>query len=291
MNERVYKKIDLHLHTTSSDGTDTMEELLDIVREKGFDLFSVTDHDAVKGGILMPDLLRKGDPAFIRGIEFSCRDSGGKYHILGYGYDPELAGIRTVVSKGHKLRMEKTAARIRYLEKEYGMEFDEEEVREVLSQDNPGKPHIARMMIRHGYAPTISEAINKYINGKKFPDLFLPPEVAVQAILKGGGIPVLAHPAYGSGDELILGEELDARVRKLMGYGLQGLEGFYSGYSDKIRNEILSLAEKYDLYVTAGSDYHGSNKLVMIGDTELDDAADGPEGLQRFLRDVRIISK
>jgi hypothetical protein len=76
-----------------------------------------------------------------------------------------------------------------------------------------------------------------------------------------------------------------------MGYGLQGLEGFYSGYSDKIRNEILSLAEKYDLYVTAGSDYHGSNKLVMIGDTELDDAADGPEGLQRFLRDVRIISK
>ena len=98
---------------------------------------------------------------------------------------------------------------------------------------------------------------------------------------------MLAHPFYGSGDELILGEEMDARLRRLMDFGLQGLEAFYSGFTDKMRSQALSLADRYDLYVTAGSDYHGMNKLVEIGTTGLDDAGNGPEGLLRFLSDVR----
>ena len=81
-------RIDLHIHTTVSDGTDRPEELLPKVREKGIELFSVTDHDAIKSSKILMPLLRKDDPEFITGVEFSCRDDFGKYHILGYGYDP-----------------------------------------------------------------------------------------------------------------------------------------------------------------------------------------------------------
>ena len=286
-----YNYIDLHLHTTTSDGTDSPEELLEHIRTEGIELFSITDHDAVKASLIMPDLLEEGDADFIRGAEFSCRDAHGKYHILGYGYDPEKKAILNLVDQGHSIRMAKTQARIQFLQDTYDMRFPEEEIEELISLDNPGKPHIAKMMIRHGYATSIGEAIGKYINGKKFPDMFLDPQDAISAILRSGGIPVLAHPTYGSGDELILGEEMDQRLQRLIGYGLQGVEGFYSGFTKRIRDQILGFADQYGLYVTAGSDYHGANKLVQIGETELDEAEQQLEGLRRFLRDVDIIKK
>lgn len=284
-----HRYIDLHMHTTISDGTDTPAEILKRVRDCGIDLFSVTDHDAIKGGIMVPDLLSEGDPAFIRGVEFSCRDADGKYHVLGYGYDPSRKGIRDLVDRGHAMRMAKTAARISYLQDQFGMRFPEKEVRELIALDNPGKPHIALMMVRNGYADSIDEAIHKYINTRKFPDMYLEPETAIRAIRRSGGIPVLAHPVYGSGDELILGEELKQRVQRLMKHGLEGVEGFYSGFTEKMRSQVLDLAEENGLYVTAGSDYHGTNKLVQLGDHELEDAAEAPAGLQRFLKAVPII--
>ena len=82
---------------------------------------------------------------------------------------------------------------------------------------------------------------------------------------------MLAHPSYGSGDQLILGEEMVRRLKTLIGYGLQGVEAYYSGFSPKLVGEMLSLANRYDLYVTAGSDYHGKNKLILLGDTGVDD--------------------
>ena len=93
------KKIDLHMHTTISDGTDSLEELTDLIREAGIELFSVTDHDSIMAGVKMPRILagQENAPLFIRGVEFSCRDENGKYHILGYGYDPDTPGIEEVV--------------------------------------------------------------------------------------------------------------------------------------------------------------------------------------------------
>ena len=82
-------KIDLHIHSTFSDGTDTPEQILEHAREIGLDLFSITDHDALKAGPVIRSLRKEGDPAFVTGVEFSCKDEKGKYHILGYGYDPE----------------------------------------------------------------------------------------------------------------------------------------------------------------------------------------------------------
>ena len=80
---------------------------------------------------------------------------------------------------------------------------------------------------------------------------------------------------------------MEQRLRRLMSFGLQGVEAYYSGFTDKLRQEILSLAEKYKLHVTAGSDYHGKNKMIELGDTNLEDAAQGPAGMKRFLEKVR----
>ena len=280
-------KIDLHMHTTVSDGTDTPEEIVARVREAGIGLFSVTDHDAVKAGRIIPPLLKGGDPAFLTGAEFSCRDEEGKYHILGYGYDPNAAPIRELVESGHRLRIGKVRARLDFLRTEFGFSFPPKELDALFALDNPGKPHIANMMVRLGYARSKEQAIKEFINRIHFRNEYIRPEEAIRGILGGGGIPVLAHPSYGDGDQLILGEEMDRRLRYLMDFGLQGVEAFYSGFTPQLCREVLSFAERYDLYVTAGSDYHGTNKMVLLGDTGLSEPDEWPDGLRRFLRDVR----
>ena len=280
------KRIDLHMHTTVSDGTDSPEQIIARVREAGIDLFSVTDHDAVKAGRIIPPLLREGDPAFLTGAEFSCRDEEGKYHILGYGYDPEAGSMRELVETGHRLRMSKVRARLAFLKEQFGFEFPEMDLQELLAQDNPGKPHIANLMVRLGYAESKEQAIRDFINRIRFRTQYIRPEQAIRGILGAGGIPVLAHPSYGDGDQLILGEEMDRRIRRLLDFGLQGLEAYYSGFTPKLRRQILDFAQRYELYVTAGSDYHGKNKLVLLGDTGLEPGEEWPEGLKRFLKDA-----
>lgn len=278
------------MHSTVSDGTDSPEEILARVRETGLALFSVTDHDAVKAGRLLPPLLQPDDPAFLTGAEFSCRDEAGRYHILGYGYDPDAPAIRQLVETGHRMRMKKVLGRLDFLQSEFGFSFPEEDLQELLAMDNPGKPHIAKLMIRLGYAETMEQAIREYINRIYFRNEFFHPEEAIRSILESGGIPVLAHPSFGDGDQLIQGEEMERRLQRLMGFGLQGLEAFYSGFTPALREELLAFAERYRLYVTAGSDYHGTNKPVVLGDTGLADTAAAPEGLRRFLADARILS-
>ena len=279
--------LDLHMHSTVSDGTDTPEVLLAHVKEAKIGLFSVTDHDAIEGCRRILAIRTDDDPAFIPGIEFSCRDEEGQYHILGYGYDPDAKAINAVVRQGHAYRMRKVTGRLDFLKERFGFTFKEEDVDRLLSLANPGKPHIGNLMVSYGYAKTKEEAITKFINQAEFRDQYVRPEDAIQGILKSGGIPVLAHPPYGSGDQLILGKELDARVQKLMGYGLLGVEAFYSGFTRKLQNEVLALAEKYDLYVTAGSDYHGSNKLIPLGDTGLNGTTEIPSGLAAFLQAIK----
>ena len=281
------KGIDLHMHTSISDGTDSPEEILLHVKEAGIGLFSVTDHDALKGSLIIPPLLREGDPRFLSGAEFSCKDEKGKYHILGYGYDPEAAAIRDVVEYAHRLRIMKVTARLDYLKSEFGFEFPPEELEALMALDNPGKPHIGNLMVKYGFAGSRETAIREYIDRAQFPGGFLRPEAAILGILESGGVPILAHPAYGDGDQLILGEEMDERVRRLMEYGLKGLECFYSGFTGKLSRQMLSLAERYGLYVTCGSDYHRRNKLVKLGDTGLDAEQEYPEGLRRFLDEMR----
>lgn len=281
-------KIDLHMHTTVSDGTDTPEEILERVKEAGLELFAVTDHDAVKAGTAIRKIWKQRDPVFITGVEFSCRDDGGKYHILGYGIDPESEKIKSVLETGHGYRMEKVHARIEALEREFGFIFPEEDLEKLYSLDNPGKPHIGNLMVDFGYAPTKDVAITQYINRIKYESKYVTPGEAIKGILDSGGIPVLAHPPFGNGSQHIVGEELNRRIQYLKDMGLKGVEAFYSGFSKELCSEVLALAEKEEmsLLVTAGSDYHGRNKTVRLGETGCEDAAQGPEGMRRFLEEI-----
>ena len=128
------ERIDLHMHSTVSDGTDTPAELLRHVREAGITLFALTDHDAVRGCAMIRELRTEDDPKLVTGVEFSCRDEEGKYHILGYRFDPDSAAIREVVDLGHRYRMEKTEARIAFLRDRFGFTFTAEDTDGLLAR-------------------------------------------------------------------------------------------------------------------------------------------------------------
>ncbi|MBP5551754.1 MAG: PHP domain-containing protein [Spirochaetales bacterium] len=279
-------RIDLHMHSLVSDGTDSPAELLGKVREAGLEVFSLTDHDAIKGCMAIEGLLRDGDPLFIPGAEFSCRDELGKYHILGYGYNGKTGAMPQFIESSHNVRMEKLAARLDYMKSELGIEFPEQALEELFSMDNPGKPHIANLMVRYGFAESKEQAFHEILNRLPVLVSYIRPEQAIEAILAGGGIPVLAHPSYGDGDQLFVGEEMEKRIRRLMKFGLMGLEAFYSGFTPQLRNEILGFADRFDLYVTAGSDYHGKNKMIVLGDTGLEESETRTARLESFLREI-----
>ena len=276
-------RTDLHMHSLVSDGTDSPAELLEQVRRAGLHIFSLTDHDAFLGCVKVRSLLRPDDPRFLTGVEFSCMDELGKYHILGYGYDPDSPAIGSVIQLGHSYRIEKLKERIEILREKFAIVFPEEEIRSLFSLNNPGKPHLANLMVRHGYVASKDLAFRKILNHLHSPNKYVRPEDAIRGILGAGGIPVLAHPCYGDGDQLILGQDLEDRVKRLMGFGLQGLEGHYSGFSTLLREQVLDLAERCGLYVTAGSDYHGGNKLIRLGDTGYTEDMPEPKGWTRFL--------
>ena len=282
--------IDLHMHTTVSDGTDTPEEILEKAKNAGIDMFSVTDHDAVDGASEIKKITKAAPegqmPLFVNGVEFSCLDELGKYHILGYGYDENSFSMKETVSKSHGYRMSKVMDRINFLKDEFGFTFKQEDIDEIFRNANPGKPHISKMMIKYGYASSINEAMDNYLNKKKFPDRVLTPQEAVTAIREGNGVPVLAHGFFGDGSQLILGDEMEERIRHLLDLGLEGLECYYSGFTEKLTGQMLDFADKYDLYVTAGSDYHGRNKLVRLKDTNLKRVSDDPGRVRKFLERV-----
>ncbi len=281
-------RIDLHLHTNISDGTDTPEELLENVRKAGLEVISVTDHDSFKGTVRISAMLREEDPVFITGVEFSCKDEEGKYHILGYGFDPSAQAINDTVRIGHGFRMEKMTARFEFLKNEFGFRFPKDEIESILALDNPGKPHLGNLMARYGFAENKDDAISNYINKLHVNEKYIRPEQAIEGILKSGGIPVLAHPLFGSGDENISHVEMADRLTKLTGFGLKGVEAFYSGFDTQQTAEMLDFAEQYSLYVTAGSDYHGSNKKIEIASTGLNENDEIPEGLREFLKAVGV---
>ena len=125
MERNSFQKPDLHMHSVYSDGTDTPEILLQNVRAAGLDLFALTDHDTAEGGAAVRALLRPGDPAFIGGVEFSCRDGRGKYHVLGYGFDAEKPSIRAAADFAHHTRILKMQNRFGYLARRFGFTFTE----------------------------------------------------------------------------------------------------------------------------------------------------------------------
>ena len=279
--------IDLHIHTNVSDGTDSPEELLARVRAAGLSVFAVTDHDAMKACTAIRQLLSPGDPRFIPGVEFSCRSGEDKCHILGYGFDPAAAPIAELVEAAHGIRVDKVKKRLAVLKSDHGIAFPEEEIRELLSLPNPGKPHIGNLMVKYGYAETRQQAIREVLNRIRVKAGSIRPEQAIAAILESGGVPVLAHPFFGDGDQHIEGAEMEGRIARLVKSGLLGVEAFYSGFTPEQSEKMLAYAERFGLVATAGSDFHGANKDIPLGMTGLS-GDELPPPIVRFLEAMGI---
>lgn len=262
----------MHLHTTASDGSDTPEALIAKAKSIGLKTVSITDHDTL-GGLL--SVLDGGDDAIeiITGIEFSCNTSekhGFDCHILGYGFDPYNEEIIRVIEHGRTMRFVKFEARVKYLEDNFGIILSEAEIQELRSYNAVAKPHIARILMSRGLADSVTDAIAKYLKGDDFPDDRIDAREAIDAIHLAGGIAVYAHPLGGELERRLTPCEFTARVKTLLEMGIDGLEAYYSRYSSSDRELVLGVARDMGLCVSAGSDYHGENKTVKLGELSSD---------------------
>lgn len=257
-----YLKPDLHMHSIFSDGTDSVDVIVEKAIEE-LDIFSLTDHDTIKGCQLV---LGMKHPDFITGIEFSCKDKdGSKSHILGYGYDITNEDILKLTTDMHLARVDKVAHTIEFLKDKHGIIFSDEQITEMLNSNSPSHSHVAQCMIANGYVSNSEEAF-VIIGEFKGKHSYITPEEAIKVILNAHGIPVLAHGFFEDGGGNLTSSELHTRVKRFKKFGLKGLECFYATYSEAQTESILEIAQEENLLVTAGSDYHGRAKPTPFGD-------------------------
>ncbi len=251
-------RIDLHLHTTHSDGSFSTAEVMAFAKQAGLTALAITDHDIVDG---IPEATAIGKALGIEvvpGVEISSRLGESELHILGYFMkwtDPQLAQrLRTLRDSRH-LRNPKIVQRLN----ELGIPITYEEVRALAGTESVGRPHIARLLMEKKFVTSAKEAFDRYLaNGRPaFVDRELPePAEAVRWIREAGGVPVLAHPTWVRTSA----EGLRVLMRELKAAGLGGIEVHYSTHTPSQTTEYLDLAKQCDLLVTGGSDFHGVTK-------------------------------
>lgn len=250
--------IDLHIHTTASDGSDSQEALIRKIAEKGIRVFSVTDHDTIEGALAMEPLVPEGIQ-FIRGVEFSCVSPAGKCHILGYGYDPACPEFQAALEEGKQLRREKLERRIAHLRENYHVTLTDGETAWLRSRKSPGRPHLGKLLLARDMAPDLSTAIKRYLSNVPGRDR-IEAATAVKAIEAAGGISVWAHPLGGEGEKRLTTVKFEKQLETLISYGIHGLECWYSRYCMEEVDLLRDHAKKHDLLITGGSDYHGTVK-------------------------------
>lgn len=258
--------VDLHLHTTASDGSDSPAQLLSLLQRRGIHTFSVTDHDTIDGTVEMLSLVPQG-MRFITGVEFSCRSPVGKYHILGYGFDPEDALLRDALEEGRMLRRNKLEERIRYLEEAHGIVLTPEEKAWLRSRKSPGKPHLGKVLLSRGLGDPshgMMAVLRQYINAFKGSNDRISVETAVRAIRHAGGVAVWAHPLGGEGKRHKTPEAFAPLLRDLLDAGIQGMECYYSRYSPQEIDFLQAAARQHGLLISGGSDYHGAAKPDLL---------------------------
>ncbi len=256
--------VDLHMHSTASDGTDTPEELWEKVRRAGIKTFSLTDHDSIAGCAALEALV-PDDGSFLRGVEFSCVTPAGKCHILGYGYALSAPSMVHALEAGRALRLAKLSRRLRHLREVHDIRFSQEELDWLHHLDSPGKPHLAALILKQGRAATRTEAIQTYLDGCEGGDDRIDARIAIEGILGGGGVPVWAHPLGGEGETPLSRAEFSAQLEVLLALGIQGMECYYSRYPEEETAFLLAQAKAHGLLVSGGSDYHGAAKDIPLG--------------------------
>jgi len=259
--------IDLHTHTTASDGTFKPTELVEKAKVIGLEVLAITDHDTISGFQQLDEVFDE-DPRLllIKGVEISADYPTDSLHILGFNFkDSEKVGkvldeLIDYRNKRNELILEKM--------NKHGFVVTMEELKKIANGKAIGRPHFARLMVEKRYVQSIEEAFQRYL---KDGGLFfvekkrLKPEEAINLIKEAGGIAILAHPyqILRDGKPFPISPEINSLedfIVYLKSKGLDGIEGYYSTHLPSQIEEMLTIAQKYDLLITAGSDFHGDNR-------------------------------
>lgn len=264
--------IDLHIHSTASDGSLDPLEIPLLAQKAGLKAIALTDHDAIEGAQkILANRHLLGPVHFLTGVEISVSPPdffsvSGSFHILGYGIrldDPDLNQILQQQQAARKNRNPQMIARLN----ELGFDMSLEEVISASEEKAQiGRPHIARLMVKKGFARSINDAFDSCL-GKGKPAYIDKPRVdtakAIAAIRSAGGIPVLAHPGLLDVRDF---EAYEYLVSELVSMGLKGIEVYYPNHSAEETDYFAELAESFNLLATGGSDFHGAvNPEIHIG--------------------------
>ena len=261
-------KVDLHVHTTASDGTVAPKYVVAQAAMLGLKAIAITDHDTMAGIKEAGEAGEMMGVSIIPGIEISSDYQGREVHVLGYFLDPDAPALQEYYEKSHAAKRERNAKIIEKLQKK-GFDI----TLEAVEAENPGivfgRPHIARYLMKLGVVSSVSEAFRRYLDRGRscFVGRELIPFAEASALIrKCGGVSVLAHPLqYG-----YKRSELDALCSAAKDAHFSGIEIYYSGYSESDRAKLFDLAEKYSLLPTGGSDFHGDNKPeIKLGGVEV----------------------
>ena len=246
-------KADLHTHSTASDGQYAPAELAKLVKECGVQVWALTDHDNLDGLDEASTAGEALDLRVVRGVELSSEDYRN-LHILGYNFSvPMLQDWIESLKKGRDDRK----YRIRDYLRTKGLEIPLDEVDQEAAGGSVGRPHFAKVMLRHGYVATRREAFDRYLDTPEFQQIEKgtkpSAQECVERIKTAGGKVSLAHPYQIA----LKNESLDVLVRRLADCGLDAIECYYPIHTTEQTAEYLALAKKYGLHITGGSDFHG----------------------------------
>jgi predicted metal-dependent phosphoesterase TrpH len=261
-------RIDLHTHSTASDGTDSPAELVRNARAAGLDVVALTDHDTVAGHAEAVRALPAG-LTLVTGTEFSCRLDGVSLHMLGYLFDPdepELARERELVRDDRVPRARGMVAKLR----ELGVPVTWERVAEIAGDGAVGRPHIATAMVEAGVVPTVSDAFtSEWLanDGRAYVEKHeLDPFDALRLIKGAGGVAVFAHPLAAKRGQCVP----ESAIAELAAAGLDGIEADHMDHVPATRARLHGIAADLGLLATGSSDYHGSRKTCVLGEHTTD---------------------
>ena len=248
--------LDLHIHTTASDGTVTPEEVVRLAKKKGFSLIAITDHDTMDGVKEAMEAGKKYNVEVIPGVEISA-GVDLEVHMLGYGMSPDHPVMVEMMEDMRQARIERMVRMIENL-RNMGIDITQEEV-EALADGAIGRPHIARVMIAHGVVPDVRTAFRDYIglNAPAYAERRkMTSGQVIRNIRAAGGVPVLAHGGLLRIGEVQMNQWIDAMVRA----GMMGLECYHNAHTPAMERFLRNAAAKRGLLVTGGSDFHGATR-------------------------------
>jgi predicted metal-dependent phosphoesterase TrpH len=246
-------RVDLHIHSTTSDGVFTPSEVVHLALERGLTTIALTDHDTLSGVAEAQQVAVGTGLEVIAGVEINSEGVWGDLHFLGYYVDLESGPLRERLRAIRGTRVERARKMLERLGR-MGMVLEWEEIRALASGDSVGRPHVAQALLNRRYVQTLQEAFDRFIglDGPAYvPRLRLTPPEVMEAITESGGVPVLAHPVHS-------GAAVVGRIPEFVGYGLRGVEVYYPHHSPEEVEMLLGLCREHGLLATGGSDFHGS---------------------------------